>query len=147
MTVSPLSAARHLAEISGWTLSNLQLQKMLYIAHMRHLGQTGSPLVKGHFEAWDYGPVHRDVYNVVRMFGADPVKDVFHNVRSLKDGSTERDIIESSYQRLKHVSPGGLVNATHKKSGAWYANYRPGVRGIVIPNEDVLSEYQQMVAA
>jgi len=147
MTVSALSAARHLAEYSGWSLSNLKLQKILYIAHMRHLGRTGEPLLTGNFEAWDYGPVHRDLYQAVRVFGADPVQDVFHGAARLPEDSTEREIIESSYDRLKNVSAGGLVNATHKKHGAWYSNYKPGVRGIVIPNSDVLREYRSLAAA
>jgi uncharacterized phage-associated protein len=51
MAVSVASAAKRLCEKTGWTLSNLELQKILYIAHMFHLGETGQPLVPGHFEA------------------------------------------------------------------------------------------------
>ena len=59
MAVSALSAGKRLGKHSGWTLSNLAMQKLLYIAHMYHLGMyDATPLVTGHFEAWDYGPVH-----------------------------------------------------------------------------------------
>jgi len=40
MTVSASAAAKRMCERSGWTLSNLELQKLLYIAHMFHLGET-----------------------------------------------------------------------------------------------------------
>mgnify|MGYP006283548483 CR=1 FL=1 len=77
MTVSVLSAAKRLAARSGWTLSNLELQKILYLAHMVHLGRTdGAPLVHGLFEAWDYGPVHPDLYHRVKIFGSSPVKNI-----------------------------------------------------------------------
>ncbi|RWO77206.1 type II toxin-antitoxin system antitoxin SocA domain-containing protein [Mesorhizobium sp.] len=67
MTLHVLSAAKHLAKQSGWSLSNLELQKILYLAHMFYLGRTGEPLVSGHFEAWDYGPVHPDLYHRVKV--------------------------------------------------------------------------------
>ena len=67
--VSALSAARRLCEKSGWQLTNLQVQKMLYLAHMNYVGKTsGKPLIDGNFEAWIYGPVNREVYNKLRVF-------------------------------------------------------------------------------
>lgn len=142
MTVSVLSAAKRLASQSDWTLSNLKLQKIIYLAHMFFLGRTnGTPLVYGTFEAWNYGPVHPDLYRSVKIFGSDPVKDIFYDVQNLPSGA-ERDIVDEAYRSLGHVQPGALVNATHRPSGAWAKNYTPGVRHCVIPNEDILQEYK-----
>ena len=49
MSVHVLQAAKFAAGRSGWTLSNLALQKIIYVAHMLHLGTHGRPLVKGGF--------------------------------------------------------------------------------------------------
>lgn len=38
MTVSVLSAAKTLAEMTDWNLSNLEMNKILYLAHMLRLG-------------------------------------------------------------------------------------------------------------
>lgn len=141
MTVSVPSAAKRLAERSGWTLSNLELQKILYLAHMFHLGRTGRPLVPGHFEAWEYGPVHPDLYHRAKVFGSGHVQNIFHGSKDLEP-SPERDILDEAYDSLGKVGPGRLVNATHRKGGAWDANYLPGVRHCVIPNEDILKEYR-----
>ena len=60
MAASILAVAKRLCERSGWSLTNLALQKLCYIAHMIHLSMhDGKPMVSGHFEAWDFGPVHR----------------------------------------------------------------------------------------
>lgn len=142
MTIPVLSAAKRVAKRSGWTLSNLELQKIVYLAHMFHLGRTGDPLVHGLFEAWDYGPVHPDLYHRVKVFGADPVGDIFYDAAEPAEGSPEREILDEAYDGLGDAGPGRLVNATHRPGGAWDANYIPGVRHCIIPNEDILSEYR-----
>lgn len=143
MTLHVLSAAKHLAKQSGWSLSNLELQKILYLAHMFHLGRTGEPLVHGHFEAWDYGPVHPSLYHHLKVYGADPVQNIFPGIGDLLPGP-ERAIIDEAYRDLGHLGPGKLVNATHQKGGAWATYYRPGMRQCVIPNEAILREYQEL---
>ncbi len=142
MTVSVLSAAKYLAMRSDWVLSNLELQKILYLAHMFFMGRhDGEPLVIGSFEAWDYGPVHPDLYHKAKIFGSDGVGNIFHSISDLPEGR-EREIIDEAYLALGNAGPGRLVNATHRTGGAWDRNYLPGVRCCVIPNEDILSEYQ-----
>lgn len=142
MAISVLSAAKRLGSQSGWTLSNLEMQKILYLAHMFHLGRTGGkPLVIGNFEAWDYGPVHPDLYHHAKIFGSDPVKNIFSGV-DLPPKGPERDIIDEAFANLGSLGPGRLVNATHQPGGAWDQNYIPGARHIVIPNSDILAEYR-----
>jgi uncharacterized phage-associated protein len=143
MTVDVLAAAKHMAKRSGWTLSNLQLQKLIYLAHMFHLGRAGEPLVHGSFEAWDYGPVHTQLYHVAKVFGSGPVQDVFGYVEDIA-GQPEAAILDEAYTALGRTRPGQLVNATHKPGGAWDRNYVPGSRRTVIPNEDILAEYRGM---
>lgn len=142
MTVPVLSAGQWLAHRSGWMLSNLELQKILYLAHMFHLGRTGEPLVTGLFEAWDYGPVHPVLYQRVKVFGSDPVENVFHDVPEVPQGP-EMDILEEAFVSLGDAGPGKLVNATHRKGGAWATHYSPGVRGRIIPNAAIRDEFQR----
>lgn len=144
MTISVLSAAKHLASRSGWSLSNLELQKILYLAHMFFLGRTGgNPLVHGQFEAWDYGPVHPDLYHRAKIFGSDAVKNIFHDTADLPTGA-EREIINEAYDSIGKAGPGRLVHATHRKNGAWERAYVPGMRHCIIPNDDILREYQEL---
>ncbi|WP_145979787.1 Panacea domain-containing protein [Chelatococcus daeguensis] len=122
----------------------LELQKILYLAHMFYLGRTGGePLVPGHFEAWDYGPVHPDLYHKAKIFGADPVENIFHGVADLGAGP-EREILDEAYEKLGKAGPGRLVSATHRPGGAWDTNYVPGVRHIIISNDDILNEYRKL---
>ena len=138
--ISAQAAARKLCERSDWMLTNLELQKMLYLAQMVFMGQNnGERLFNGIFEAWDYGPVVPDVYSQVRAFGSAPIKNVFHVAGSISDDA-RRTMLEQAYDQLSTKTAGQLVNITHWSKGAWAKNYRPGVKGIIIPDEDILRE-------
>jgi uncharacterized phage-associated protein len=141
MTISAMAAAKRLCAVSGWSLSNLKMQKLLYLAHMVHLGRTGLPLINGHFEAWEYGPVEPDVYRRARVFGRDPVGNIFHLVGDIPAG-TEAVAIDDVHSAYGHAQPGQLVAMTHQNGGAWARYYRQGERGIRIPDEAILQEFR-----
>lgn len=144
MTVNVLDAAHHMAVRSDWSLSNLKLQKLIYLSHMFYMGrQEGEPLVHGSFEAWDYGPVHPELYHKVKVYGSDPVKTILAGP-VLPPESSEAAILNEAYDALGNTRAGQLVNATHKKGGAWDINYIPGARRVIIPNSDILMEYEGM---
>jgi uncharacterized phage-associated protein len=141
MSVRTFAAARFICQASNWQVTNLALQKILYVAHMIHLGRTGEKLIKPAFEAWDYGPVVPKLYRIVRAFGSGPIQDVFSTERDIKD-TPEGKTLASTCQALLKLTPGQLVALTHMKGGAWERNYLPGVRGIEIPTGDILDEYR-----
>lgn len=135
-----LRVAKRFCELSGWTLTNLQLQKLIYLSHMVFYGQEGAPLVRGSFEAWDYGPVHPELYHYVKAFGDKPVMNVFKYLGEIKD-EKKRKIIDDAYRALGELPTWKLVDITHKPDGAWATNYRKGNRNNVISDEDILREY------
>lgn len=146
MTVSVFAAAKRLCERSDWSLSNLELQKLLYLAHMYHWGRSGEPLISGHFEAWSYGPVQPSLYHKAKIFGSSAVGNIFHLVQDLGD-SAEAQTIDEAAEQLSHAQPGRLVAITHWDRGAWAQNYIPGIRGIIIPDADILQEYRDRTDA
>ncbi|MES1942692.1 hypothetical protein PC39_01155 [Salinisphaera sp. PC39] len=143
MTISAFAAAKKVCELSDWTLSNLQLQKILYLAHMIYMGENdGEPLVDGHFQAWDYGPVHPAIYHKAKAFGRGHVKNVFHGAKDLPDSSREAALLKRAVDSLGKVSPSTLVSITHSSTGAWYKHYEPGCNRSIIPDHDIYQEYK-----
>ena len=140
---SVLSAGKRLGERSGWTLTNLQMQKMTYIAHMYCLGVHEIPLVSGTFEAWDLGPVHPMLYHMLKGYGAKPIRPGgLFMAADLSDDYLGVDILDQAVDFLDRRE---LVNITHWKYGAWAKNYDPTFRGVLIPNRDILEEYRLRV--
>ena len=147
MPINVLQAAKHLCKKSDWKLSNLELQKMIYICHMFYFGQQNEPLVSGDFEAWDYGPVHPSLYHHLKRYGAKPIdKSAFEAVEDLCE-SNHKGQIEILNYLLKSFPPGSgpkLVAITHWDNGAWAKHYRPREKNIVLPIADILEEYKEL---
>jgi len=145
MAVTGASAAKYLCGLSGWSLTNLKLQKLLYIAQMFYAGHNnGSALVDENFEAWDYGPVLPSVYHQVKMFGSDPIQDVFYSRVDINN-TPEADMLEQTWNTAGKKSARDLVAISHWKDGAWAKNYRQGARGREIPLSDLVAEYNSRV--
>ncbi|MBO6827169.1 MAG: DUF4065 domain-containing protein [Sneathiella sp.] len=140
MALDPVVAAKRLCKISNWTISNLKLQKLLYLAHLMYLGRTGKPLICDQFEAWEYGPVVPSLYHKVKIFGSDPISDIFHSVPDADD-STETEYLNAAYKSLSNLPAGKLVAITHWADGAWAKSYEKGARNRKISNEDIMDEY------
>jgi uncharacterized phage-associated protein len=130
--------------MSGWSLSNLTMQKVLYIAQMIHLGRTGKPVFPEAFEAWGYGPVAPALYHVAKRFKAAPVEDIF-TVDPFPDDSSEAQAVRDAWATTQHLRPSQLVAYTHRDGGAWESHYREGQRGNVIPNSAIFREWGKSV--
>lgn len=141
------SVAKYLCERSDWSLSNLSLQKLLYLAQMFHMGRhDGRRLAEAGFEAWDYGPVEPDLYHQSKIFGAGPVRDVFYDARTFRDTDPRRKTMDDVCKKFLRYSPGDLIEITHWDGGAWARNYMPGRRNAPIPDEQIWKEYNDRQA-
>lgn len=141
MAVHAFEAAKRACQTSGWALSNLHLQKILYIAHMLYMGQSRERLIVGdEFEAWDYGPVLPSIYREVSAYGPNPIRNGFNDVPDIH--GPEAQAIDDAVQRLARVSPFRLVEMVHDNKSAWSQVYDPYFRGMQIPDAMVIQEYQ-----
>jgi uncharacterized phage-associated protein len=89
---------------------------------------TGRPLVRGSFEAWQYGPVHREAYDAFKRFGANPITedaerfDPVTGARKPIAVPADRamlDVVQRVVQFYGGKSPSELVELTHAKNGPW----------------------------
>ena len=143
MAIDVLQAAKYLGKQSGWTLSQLEMQKILYLSHMLYYGAKGDPLIKGDFEAWDYGPVHPLLYHCLKYYGSRCLpEDAFYDIADLDKDLEELKIFNKMIRKYPHDSGAKLVGITHWSQGAWKKNYKAGVRGIVISRTDIIEEYE-----
>ena len=148
MTARLDTVAKYLCELSDWTLSNLPLQKIMYVSQMEFMGENGGRrLVDTRFEAWDNGPVSPDLYHKIKAFGSSRVLDVFSEARRFLPTDPRADVLKRVYSKLRNRSPGSLIELTHWEKGAWAENYVPGVKGIVIPDDDILAEFTRRKGA
>lgn len=146
MALSILQVAKALGELSGWKRSNLELQKMAYMAEMIYLGRTGLPLTDSNFQAWDRGPVNPDLYHWAKMFGSQPVPaSFFKHIAPVASDGVEMKAIRDAFKPMAKMSPWRMVDLTHQANGAWAEYYEPRKRGVVIPKSRIRAEYDVRV--
>lgn len=75
-------------EITGETIDEMKLHKLLYFAQRESLAISNEPLFEGEFEGWKYGPVCKDIRNSITEDGildydadiSDECKYIINNV-------------------------------------------------------------------
>lgn len=142
MAVSSIDAGKTLCELSGWSMTNLELQKILYIAHMCHLGvHDKKPLINETFEAWTYGPVEPVLYYYVRGFGSNPIDDIFPLSSGTQEGSREYEMLNQTFETVGGWTGAELVSFTHSRKSAWSKVYKPGRLRLPITDDKIKEEY------
>ena len=136
------------ASRDGLALTNMQLQKLPYIAHGWSLALLNSPLIADEQpQAWPYGPVYPSLYESLRSYGSRAVEDVIRadngsDVR--KDLSNrEKDLIEAVWARYRGIPAWRLSDMTHKDGTPWSLARQ---RGNCAPlnEDDIKQHYRSM---
>ena len=148
MTINILQAAKHLCEKSEWRLTRLEVQKIIYLAHVWYLGKNEQPLVEGDFEAWPHGPVNVELFYFSKKSKSRELdKKTFGFVKDL-DEETNKNEIEALNYLFDSCSPVDgweLVDVTHWKGGAWVKNFDEN-KPQIIPLEDIRAEGKARLA-
>ena len=143
--MSTFRAARTIWNGCNGKVSNLSMQKLLYLSHMLELGAGRDGLASQEFEAWDYGPVEPGLYHHLKAYGSSYIPDVFSRP-PYTEADPEFESISEVIDQLGDARPSKLVAITHWEDGAWSKNFIPGMRRIAIPDEHILEEYKLRVA-
>lgn len=103
----------------GYPVSNLQLQKVLYFTNMFYISKNDTNLIDEPFEAWQFGPVIREIYDEYSINGSNRIyleeDDLFYNEIHSKLDDETKDIITT----LCRANVWKLVDYSHYKGGAW----------------------------
>lgn len=144
-----------LADAEGIKLSNLSLQKVMFFCHAWHLVDTGKPLVKTEFEAWQHGPVLQYIYRQFKEFERHPIstRATAMNATTGKSEVVVYDFNSATIERLREVvkfygrlEPWDLVDLSHAKGGPWDRVWNHSGRinpGMKIPHTAVQEFYSK----
>lgn len=135
-----------LARVAGHAVTNMHLQKLVYIAHGWNLAIRNEPLTNDDPEAWDYGPVYPDLYRSLSRYGSNNVNDAIKyvdympypdvNQEVIADlNQEERDIINAVWHSYGRFHAFQLSALTHVESSPWTIAYAQGRNTIIGPNE------------
>ena len=110
--------------------TQIEVQKLLFFAYESYLIGTGKRLVKGYFEAWQFGPVHPVVYRAFKHYRGSPIQELATafdpltgqqtEIKPISDPSALRHINEI-VSRFSGFSGGQLIDISHHPEGPWQA--------------------------
>lgn len=134
-----------LGESAGNPLTPLQIMKLVYLAHGWMLAIYDQPLVEEDFEAWRYGPVVPDLYQAMKIYRADALREplVLGSIAQIQDGGRirfvpieprpfsvqETWVIEAVYQHFGSWPASKLIQVTHQLGSPWHKVWAPGSWG------------------
>lgn len=93
-------------------LTNLQLQKLLYLAQGWALAQRDQPLFAERLEAWPHGPAVYTVWKRFERFGKKPITDEPPVEPAL--APEDRELVRAVWETYKKFSPPALRDMTHE---------------------------------
>ena len=130
------------AKRDGEFLTQMKLQKLVYIAHGWCLALLDQPLLQDEVEAWKWGPVIRSIYRDFAIFGSDPILwNSTSSVDSRLDGTVLK-VLERVWEVYKRFTASELSSMTHQSGTPWSNSYRAENPRSKIPNESIMAHYQ-----
>ena len=115
---------------SGYTITNMKLQKMLYFAWIDYFKENNKSLFDDEFLAWKYGPVIYDVYQKYRIFGAMPISYAVDTRLENIDKSVKQ-FLNNFIEKNGQTSGGMLMIKSHREGGAWSKIHKKGSSNII----------------
>ncbi len=143
---SALDIARYVINYSNgrnYGITNLKLQKVLYFIQARFLVE-GEPCFFEKIEAWDYGPVVRDVYQEFKYYGGCNIPNQLeyeefdentwrlHSVKFNEEiiDQSDRKVINEIVDELSDLSANDLVMITHNQA-PWKNAYKKNENNVI----------------
>lgn len=137
--------AQKFCEYQNWRVTNLRLQKLLYIAQVLSLGlRDGKHLFNAEIHAWKYGPVVPEVYRRFKIFGASPIPQIVFDDELCQCSDDENAFISAVANMTKNLKDWELVGLTHRPGSAWAKLYSENSNDKIISEQDMLKEYQEL---
>lgn len=110
----------------GVPVTHLKLQKLVYFCYAWFAGNYGKELFPEDIEAWQYGPVVRELYNEFRRCGSGPITtpatSVDWGTRMFVAPQVTPELaaeLKPIWDAYKNKSSAWLVEATHLDEEPW----------------------------
>lgn len=146
------------ADERGVEITNLALQKLLYFAHGWFFSMFDEPLIKNKFEACQYGPVQRVLYDQFKSFKDRPIRGaratfidpmngepIYRDPKILPEHA---EIVGAVLQKYERFTAGQLVNKSHIEDSPWEFVWQQAEEaiypGMKIPDSLILDHFKRL---
>jgi len=146
------------AKQDGKPLSNMKLQKLLYLAQGHSYSLRNEELISDDAEAWDYGPVYPDVYRACKHYGAGNITGMIHHPFFDPDDEDDEDpwtsslaendrtFVRAVWNAYKEYTAIQLSELSHVPNGPWSRAKRrhPSSKSTVIEKQEIAEYFKTL---
>ena len=119
--------------------TQLQLLKLVFLAHGWMLGIHGKPLISQTIRAWRHGPVVSELYDAIKHNGSRPVTALIKGHEDVDLDDKAGSLLEQVFQEYGTLHGFELSDITHRPGSPWFET-RMRRLGSVIP-DDLMREF------
>jgi uncharacterized phage-associated protein len=137
-----------IAKQQGRALTNMQLQKLVYIAHGYMLAIYDDSLINQRVEAWRYGPVIPDLYRALSEYGSGVVSQPIHMFpQRTVDDVKAKTLIDKVFAAYRGFSGPQLSTMTHREGTPWRQVFNADAfyTNDTIPNPIIKAHYTKLL--
>lgn len=136
---------------AGAKPTNMWLNKVAWFVYERMLVDYGKLLSQARVEAWDHGPVFREIYSAAKNHGSEPIAELIQafsiDARRMETASAAFDavtsgVIDAAVESFRGKSGSQLRNSSHVEGSPWYRVWYSGKKmsaGMVISPNIILA--------
>jgi uncharacterized phage-associated protein len=156
--ISALDIAKLVLSIKP--MSNLKLQKMIYLIYADYLLSTKKRLFNDKIIAWKYGPVIPEVYEYYKIHGREEIEEesdsqvvmldeitipvTLAKILQADDDVAILESVKSTFEKFGDKTASQLVSITHKSGSPWDRTIQQHVDEIT---DDTIREYHHIEIA
>ncbi|MEB9507245.1 DUF4065 domain-containing protein [Bacillus anthracis] len=152
---SPIPVANYLYKLNP-EISPIKLQKALYFLYAYHGGlyynqdnegesegvKEPKTLFHAAFEAWKYGPVIREVYQLNKQGKIGTPEGIEKTMSLMENHLEEKHFIDDLFRQINGVSDFALVERSHRDI-VWEKTYGLKEDIKLMDNESIIQEYKE----
>jgi len=111
----------------AFEITNLRINKLLFFIHAESLATKPNGLVRNHFEAWQFGPVVRPVFESFKRHGDQPISALatYLDYATGKEAPIsfadidpfDQELITEAFSRYSRFTTSQLVSLSHETCG------------------------------
>ncbi len=131
-------------------ITHLKLQKLLYYAQGISLGMYGRPLFNESIEAWQHGPVVKQVYGEYSKFGRDNIqiemdKNTEEIVDEIENNKEVSEVLNLTYDNFAIYTAWQLRQMTHQDNTPWDITQKTKGLGTEIDNNLIEKYFKEEI--
>ena len=126
-------------------LTNMQVQKLVFLAHGYTLALLDRPLYFNNTHAWQWGPVVPKLYKALQKYGSGYVAEAISAEDELDTNSKDYEVLQGVWKAYRTYSGPQLSELTHRPNTPWSKTWNSEKFGI-IPTDDIQTYYRDLVS-